>query len=152
MMYSTLYRFETRHFFQTIFLFYPIPHAHSLIYLKMDLDHQISFKDKTLSNGDHFESIYQQVTLVATTRLTLNWTPSKHHLLLLAGFCSENYRWTYTHIQKNCIIFANDDYFVKRLGLSVFLSRFSKVNRKRQLAVGRRCPYEPPLPTVQFCV
>jgi len=42
----------------------------------------------------------KQVALVFITRLTLNWTLSKHHLSLLAGFCFENYRWTYTHIQK----------------------------------------------------
>ncbi len=32
-----------------------------------------------------------QVTLVAMTRLTLDWTPSKYHLSLLVGFCFENY-------------------------------------------------------------
>jgi hypothetical protein len=42
----------------------------------------------------------KQVTLVAKTPFTLDWTSSKHHLLLLDGLCAENYRWTYTHIQK----------------------------------------------------
>jgi hypothetical protein len=37
-----------------------------------------------------------QVTLVATTRLTLDWTRSKHPLLRIPKQCSENYRWAFT--------------------------------------------------------
>ncbi len=94
----------------------------------------------------------KQVTLVATTRLTLDWTPSKHNLLLLAGFCSENYRWTYAHVQKKLYNLCQWRLFYKKSWPFSFLLRFSKTNRKRQLAVDCRCPYRPPLPTVQFCV
>ena len=36
--------------------------------------------------------VKQQVMLVITTRLTLDWIRSNHHLLLLAGFHFENSR------------------------------------------------------------
>jgi hypothetical protein len=47
----------------------------------------------------------KQATIVAITRLTLDWLWSQNHLLLLAKFHFQNYRWTYTDIQRNCVLF-----------------------------------------------
>ncbi len=55
-----------------------------------------------------------------------------------------------TGIYKNlCIIHMSSTIILWKDPLS-FLYRFFKVNHKKHLAVGRRRPYSPPLPTVSF--
>ena len=69
---------------------------------------------------------YQQVTLLATTLLTLDRIRSNHHLSPLVEFLFENERWTNIRIQKKLYNIAIKDQFVKRPDLSVFFWAFLK--------------------------
>ncbi len=96
-------------------------------------------------------SHYEQVTLVDTTRLTLDWMRSNHHLSPLLKFYFENYRWVNTRIEKRIWCWHRRPFF-KWTDFSNFLLRLSKVEHHGQLAVVRRRPYGPPLPIVRSCV
>lgn len=99
--------FQIRHFLALctntkknswISLFYVLSSqsAVTLILKKLSPQKNLSFR----------RTLPKQVPLVATTRLILDWIRFKHHLLLLAEFYFENYRWTYIQIRKNCILFS----------------------------------------------
>ncbi len=80
-----------------------------------------------------------QVTLLATTRFTLDWIRSKHHILLLPGICFENYSSTYTYT-KELYNIASDDYSVSCTPWKV-----PSVNLSHQRPVVRRRPSGAPL-------
>jgi hypothetical protein len=91
---------------------------------------------------------YSQVTLVATTRLTLDWFPSVYLPPVLVEFyfkLSSN-----KHACTKLYNIAINDYFCERNRFFQFLSRSVKVNDKKYLTVNRRLPRGPSSSTVRF--